>query len=128
MKNYLILFFILPLVILSCKKDDPEDTVAPIITLERPSANANFENGDTLYIHALITDNVWLEQAKVRVNNSANDDIFFGYDINPNNNLYEVDSFWVVNVPDHTDIKVEVRARDNSNPETVVSRTYHILR
>ncbi|MEX0966880.1 MAG: DUF4625 domain-containing protein [Bacteroidia bacterium] len=110
------------------KKDDPQvDTEKPTLNLVQPIEGATFENGDTMHIHAVITDNETVHDVAVAITRTNDDSEIFHAHYHFDAASAEVDTFYIISVPIHSDLILRVEASDHSENDTAISRGYHIM-
>lgn len=112
----------------SCKKDEEEtDTNAPLITVSSPSESAMFMNGDTVFIKANVTD-ASLHELLVKIQNTGTSEVVFTatpvvHDLTE----YNLDTYWVSNVSDHSNMLLSIEAIDHNDNSSSKTVHFHVM-
>jgi hypothetical protein len=72
MKPLMFFITILPIVLMSCGKDNV-DTTKPVIELIQPTAEASFHPGDTIQFECVFSDNVELQSYNIKIHSAADE-------------------------------------------------------
>lgn len=71
MKTIFLTSILLPLVFMSCNKDNDQDTIKPIINLEAPAKDATFNPGGEIHFEAEFSDNEELKSYKIDIHDAS---------------------------------------------------------
>lgn len=131
-KLNLILVAVLAIAFTSCKKDEDDDhshdsstdTSKPAITISSPASTAMYNNGDTIKIRGIVTDNS-LHELLIKIVNDANGAVLYStaptvHDLTS----YSFSADWKSSVTDHTNASVIIMAEDHAS--NVSSDTVHV--
>lgn len=129
-KLNIILGLFLVAILFSCNKDvEMTDSTAPSITIMSPLATDTFMSGDTVHIHALITDNDELHEINGVLNrtNSGNTEEVWTYSEHSHTASFELHGMYIVQVPGmHNDFDLEIIATDHNLNEGSASLSFHV--
>ncbi len=117
----------------SCNKEDDDhdhstsDTAKPVIEISSPVSMKVYNSGDTVRLFAKVSD-ASLHELLVRIKNDATGEEYFRYTPEVHDmNYYEVDTYWVSKVTDHTNATVIVAAEDHNSNVDSASVNIHIM-
>ena len=115
---------------LSCEKDDPMvDTDIPVINLMSPSSNM-FMNGDTVHIHAEITDNDELHEISAKIERTANGltEEVWSLDTHSHLDVYALHDMYVIEVNGmHNDFKLSFTVSDHNGNIGTKEFSFHVM-
>ena len=88
--------FVIVFILASCGDKDVVviDTTAPLVDTIAPDRNQEYAPGDTVFIHALLSDDQQLWKGGVHIHDP---DTVFNYEFLINEPSFEIDTFWIVN-------------------------------
>lgn len=131
--QFLGLAFLALSVFSSCKKEDDDhdhsgtDSTKPSITISSPVSMKVYNSGDTVRLFAKVSD-ASLHELLVRIKNDSTGEEYFRYTpVVHDLNYFEVDTYWVSKVTDHTNASVIVAAEDHHSNVDSASVKIHIM-
>src|SRR5688572_11478861 len=85
-------FFIYSLLLISCSKSSNEkDQETPVISISSPTTNQVFTAGETIHIRGTISDNQFISQVHIEVNDINTGHEYLLVHIHPNSTVYALD-------------------------------------
>src|SRR5574343_744360 len=131
--QFLGLAFLAISVFSSCKKEDDDhdhstsDSTKPSIIISSPVSMKVYNSGDTVRLFAKVSD-ASLHELLVRIKNDSTGEEYFRYTpVVHDLNYFEVDTYWVSKVTDHTNASVIVAAEDHHSNVDSASVKIHIM-
>jgi len=130
MKPILIIFFFVPLLIISCEKDKAgldehhheEDTTFPVVNLTSPSDSTIYNSGDTVFITGYVTDED-LHEGEITIIDDTSAFLYFTE--NPyvhGQDTAQINYFYVVNVTQNRVVTLTVSYEDHTPHVSTVTR------
>lgn len=102
--------------IFSCHHHSSEDVNAPEINILSPVEASQFNNGDTLFIKANISDDTDLHEALIQIKRSSDQFIIFSHVPEVHGYVtYDIDTFWIVQTSITQNARVEIISSDHFN-------------
>lgn len=110
MNNFKILIVLLFVAVafFSCKKDTKSSE--PVFTIASPTANKMYDLGDTVYIKGTITSTEEMHGYMVTLRDQTAEMILMEYDRHIDAATQTIDTFWVNNVTQHTEMLLSITA------------------
>lgn len=107
-----------------CKKDKE----GPVIHIESPLSSETYVNGDTIHIHGDVEDNEEMAEVMVELRNgSQSDTLLFSTGGATTDNPYHFHGTYIVDVPMHSDLELEVSATDVAGNNSTEYVHLHIM-
>lgn len=129
-KVNIILGLTLVISLFSCTKDQEMiDSSGPSVNIVLPLSTDTFMSGDTVHIHALISDNDELHEINGILNRTHNGltEEVWTYAEHSHSSSYEVHGVYIVQVPGiHNDFQLEISASDHNLNEGAASVSFHV--
>jgi hypothetical protein len=118
------------LIVFSCDDQHAEelDKSGPTIDILLPERNIVYSPGDTVFIHANLSDDKALRKGSVHIHDQflpAPADTVFSYEFIPTGNHFELDTFWIVNDPFDKSYTIYVEGADKAENFTQNLRYFH---
>ncbi|MCD8528551.1 MAG: DUF4625 domain-containing protein [Chitinophagales bacterium] len=118
-------------IITSCNKnEDNTDTQAPVIELIEPTSATTYMSGDTVFIHATITDNDELHEISSLISRThmGVTDTVWTFDTHSHTASYDLYGYYVIEVPGmHNDFELFVTASDHNENESTQTFSFHVM-
>jgi len=117
------LFFVaLAAVVTSCKKDDENTTSTPTvtatITVDEPLAGTTYALGDTVFVHVNITCPTEMHGYDAYILNETSGDTVWTSAVHDHGTSFHIDSLWVNDVTDHSDMLLHIEAEIDHDGNT----------
>ncbi|MEY3397962.1 MAG: hypothetical protein RL220_556 [Bacteroidota bacterium] len=129
-KKILWLSAIATITIASCQKNDDTvvEGVTPVpvttIIIEEPVAGYTYMAGDTVHVHVQINSDIEMHGYEVLIINDSTSDTVWSVQEHDHAASYHIETEWINNVSDHSDMRVRVNAEVEHEME-VVSEEVH---
>lgn len=115
----------------SCDKEENKtDTDAPVIEIIEPVIGTTYMSGDTVFIHASMTDNDELHEISALINRTymGLTDTVWTFATHSHTASYDLYGYYVIEVPGmHNDFELFVTASDHNENESTQTFSFHVM-
>lgn len=119
----LILALAIATIFMACKKE--KDSENPVITITSPTLNQAFDADDISIVFS-VTD-ADLHEVGFSVHKESNDSLLYNVPMDhTHDNPYNYSNTITINVSNHTDAVLKVKAEDHNGNMSVATRNFHI--
>ena len=108
----LLSFLIIWILLLSCSKKREDDKEVPVVTITSPVNNQVFPVGETIQIQGNISDNQYIKEVHIEINNLATDAEYLHVHIIPGSKTYAINQ--PLTLQSGISYKIKVSAEDPS--------------
>lgn len=123
MKNYIALVVVL-FTLISCHRHDENNAT---ITISSPDSAVYFVGGDTIFIQGSVVAESEMHGMTIQLLNDANDSVMFTYSNEEHLASYTFNQFYVNQVAEHMDVRLEVVAElDHDGNEAKKTMLLHL--